>query len=222
MMAITAIIDYGSGNLRSAANAFERAARESGAHTEIAVTDDPAMVRAAGRIVLPGVGAFADCRRGLYAVDGMVEALADRVLGAGVPFLGICVGMQLMAAAGFEHVTAEGLGWIDGDVEIVRPEPEADGRPRKIPHMGWNQLQLEAAGAAHPVLAGIADGDHAYFVHSYAMALRDPRQLLATADYGGRVTAVVGRDNLIGTQFHPEKSQATGLRLIANFLGWKP
>ena len=221
-MGITAIIDYGSGNLRSAANAFERAARESGAHTGIAVTDDPALVRTADRVVLPGVGAFADCRRGLYAVDGMVDALTDRVLGDGAPFLGICVGMQLMAAAGYEHVTSEGLGWIDGDVEIVRPAPEADGRARKIPHMGWNQLRLDAAGAGHPVLAGIDNGDHAYFVHSYAMTLRDPAQRLATVDYGGPVTAVVGRDNLIGTQFHPEKSQATGLRLIANFLGWRP
>lgn len=221
-MGITAIIDYGSGNLRSAANAFERAVRESGAHTEIAVTDDPRLVREAERIVLPGVGAFADCRRGLYAVDGMVDALTARVLGDGVPFIGICVGMQLMAAAGYEHVTSQGLGWIDGDVEIVRPAPEDDGRARKIPHMGWNQLRLEGAGASHPVLAGISDGDHAYFVHSYAMTLRDRSQLLATVDYGGPVTAVVGRDNLVGTQFHPEKSQATGLRLIANFLGWRP
>lgn len=220
-MGITAIIDYGSGNLRSAANAFERAAREAGAHTEIAVTDDPRLVREADRVVLPGVGAFADCRRGLYAVDGMVEALTARVLGDGVPFIGICVGMQLMAAAGFEHVTSEGLGWIDGDVEIIRPAPEADGRARKIPHMGWNDLRLEAGGS-HPVLAGIANGDHAYFVHSYAMTLRDPAQRIASVDYGGPVTAVVGRDNLIGTQFHPEKSQVTGLRLIANFLGWKP
>ncbi|MEQ9332476.1 imidazole glycerol phosphate synthase subunit HisH, partial [Thalassobaculum sp.] len=148
-MGITAIIDYGSGNLRSAANAFERAARESGAPTGIEVTDDPTLVRTADRVVLPGVGAFADCRRGLYAVDGMVDALTARVLGDGVPFLGICVGMQLMAAAGYEHVTSEGLGWIDGDVEIVRPAPEADGRARKIPHMGWNQLKLDAAGAGH-------------------------------------------------------------------------
>lgn len=221
-MGITAIIDYGSGNLRSAANAFERAARESGAHTEIAVTDDPVLVRSADRVVLPGVGAFADCRRGLYAVDGMVEALADRVLGDGVPFIGICVGMQLLAVAGYEHVTSDGLGWIDGDVEIVRPAPEADGRPRKIPHMGWNDLRLDETGRAHPVLAGIADGDHGYFVHSYAMSLRDPVLRLAAVDYGGPVTAVVGRNNLIGTQFHPEKSQATGLRLIANFLGWRP
>jgi glutamine amidotransferase len=221
-MAITAIIDYGSGNLRSAANAFERAARESGAHTGIAVTDDPRLVRGADRIVLPGVGAFADCRRGLFAVEGMVEALTDRVLKDGVPFIGICVGMQLMARAGYEHVTSEGLGWIDGDVEIVRPAAEPDGRARKIPHMGWNELQMEPAGAAHPVLAGIANGDHAYFVHSYAMTLHDPAQRLATVDYGGPVTAVVGRNNLIGTQFHPEKSQATGLRLIANFLGWRP
>ncbi|HEY9567111.1 MAG TPA: imidazole glycerol phosphate synthase subunit HisH [Thalassobaculum sp.] len=221
-MAITAIIDYGSGNLRSAANAFDRAAREAGAHTEIAVTDDPRLVRRADRIVLPGVGAFAECRRGLHAVDGMVEALTERVIAAGVPFIGICVGMQLLAAAGHEHVSSVGLGWIDGDVEVVRPAPAPDGRALKVPHMGWNQLRMQPAGAAHPVLTGIADGDHAYFVHSYAMTLHDPRQLLATVDYGGAVTAVVGRDNLIGTQFHPEKSQATGLRLIANFLGWRP
>ena len=221
-MSTTAIIDYGSGNLRSAANAFERAARESGARTDIVVTADPHLVRSADRIVLPGVGAFAECRRGLYAVDGMVDALTARVLGDGAPFIGICVGMQLMAKAGYEHVTSDGLGWIDGDVEIVRPAPEADGRARKIPHMGWNQLQLEAAAIGHPALAGIADGDHAYFVHSYAMTLHDRAQRLATVDYGGPVTAVVARDNLIGTQLHPEKSQATGLRLIANFLGWKP
>ena len=221
-MGITAIIDYGSGNLRSAANAFERAARESGAVTTIAVTDDPRVVRGADRVVLPGVGAFADCRRGLFAVDGMVEAIRGRVLADGAPFLGICVGMQLMAGTGYEHVTSEGLGWIDGDVELVRPAPESDGRPRKIPHMGWNELRLEPTGTAHPVLAGLVDGDHAYFVHSYHMTLRSPEQRLATVDYGGPVTAVVGRDNLIGTQFHPEKSQATGLRLIANFLGWRP
>lgn len=221
-MGITAIIDYGSGNLRSAANAFERAAREAAADTRIVVTADPDQVHRADRIVLPGVGAFAECRRGLYAVDGMVEALTARVLDGGVPFIGICVGMQLMAKAGYEHVTSDGLGWIDGDVEIVRPAPETDGRTRKIPHMGWNDLKLDGAGTRHPVLAGIADGDHAYFVHSYAMVVHDRAHRLATVDYGGPLTAVVGRDNLIGTQFHPEKSQATGLRLITNFLGWKP
>ncbi|EDP62161.1 Glutamine amidotransferase [alpha proteobacterium BAL199] len=221
-MSTTAIIDYGSGNLRSAANAFERAARESETYTRVTVTDDPKVVHTADRIVLPGVGAFAECRRGLYAVDGMVEALTARVLGDGVPFIGICVGMQLMAKAGYEHVTSDGLGWVDGDVEIVQPAPEPDGRMRKIPHMGWNELRLETVGSRHPVLTGIADGDHAYFVHSYAMTMRDSSQRLASVDYGGSVTAVVARDNLIGTQFHPEKSQTTGLRLIANFLGWRP
>jgi glutamine amidotransferase len=221
-MGITAIIDYGSGNLRSAANAFERAAREASAGAAIVVTDNPDVVRRAERIVLPGVGAFAECRRGLFAVPGMVDALTDRVRGDGVPFLGICVGMQLMATAGHEHESVDGLGWIDGVVERVRPAPEADGRPRKIPHMGWNALRRAGAGVDHPVLDGIADGDHAYFVHSYALTPNDPAQRLATVDYGGLVTAMVGRDNLVGTQFHPEKSQATGLRLIANFLGWRP
>ena len=168
--------------------------------------------------MLPGVGAFADCKRGLTAVPGMIEALEAQVIQGGKPFLGICVGMQLMAAAGYEHVTSEGLGWIDGDVEIVRPAPEADGRARKIPHMGWNQLRLDAAGAGHPVLAGIDNGDHAYFVHSYAMTLRDPAQRLATVDYGGPVTAAVWAGAVYGCQFHPEKSQAVGLRILQNFV----
>lgn len=212
-----AIVDYGSGNLRSAAKAFERAAGDAGLEAEIKVTAEAADVRAADRIVLPGVGAFGDCRRGLDAVDGMVDALEQRVRGDGVPFLGICVGMQLMAERGLEHGTHHGLGWLEGDVVRLTPSDAA----LKIPHMGWNELAFDA-GSAHPVVAGIAPGDHAYFVHSYHFATADPADTLATTDYGGPVTAVVGRGNLVGTQFHPEKSQHTGLRLITNFLAWTP
>jgi glutamine amidotransferase len=219
-MQTVAIIDYGSGNLRSAAKAFERSAREVGVAATIAVTDDLAVIERADRIVLPGVGAFADCRAGVDAVAGLRDALERRVVADAAPFLGICVGMQLMVRAGFEHVTTEGFGWLDGEVRQIEPAPEPDGRARKVPHMGWNALSILAAD--HPVLAGLADGDHAYFVHSYAMRLSDRTTCLATADYGGEITAVVGRDNMVGTQFHPEKSQATGLRLIANFLGWTP
>jgi glutamine amidotransferase len=212
---ITAIIDYGSGNLRSAAKAFERAAREAGIATEIAVTSDAATVRAAERVVLPGVGAFADCRRGLAAVPGMEAALTEAVIGRGRPFLGICVGMQLMAERGREFETVAGLGWIKGEVAAIVPED-----PKlKIPHMGWNQLELRAR---HPLLDGIAAGDHAYFVHSYGIVCAERRDVLAVADYGGEIVAAIGRDNLVGTQFHPEKSQTTGLRLIANFLRWRP
>ncbi len=211
-----AIIDYGSGNLRSAAKAFERAVAEAGLPLEVALTDDPRKVSGASHLVLPGVGAFADCRRGLDAVPGMVEALERAVIDHGKPFLGICVGMQLMAAVGLEHGLHDGLGWIPG--EVARLEP-ADGE-LPIPHMGWNDLVLEAPG--HPLFAGLAEGCHAYFVHSYGFACADPAHRLATVDYGGPVTAVIGRDNLLGTQFHPEKSQATGLRLIANFLKWRP
>jgi len=210
-----AIVDYGSGNLRSAAKAFERAAREAGTHERVLVTASPDEVAAAGRIVLPGVGAFADCRAGLYGVPGMVEVLQREVIERGKPFLGICVGMQLMATRGVEYGVHAGLDWIAGDV--VRIEPGKDHL--KIPHMGWNEL-LELK--PHPVLEGIAPHDHAYFVHSFQLETARPETLLATTEYGGRVTAVVGRDNLAGTQFHPEKSQATGLRLIANFLRWKP
>jgi glutamine amidotransferase len=212
---ITAIIDYGSGNLRSAAKAFERAARESGSDDEIVVTADAATVRAAARIVLPGVGAFADCRRGLAAVPGMEEALAEAVLRRGRPFLGICVGMQLMAERGREFEPVDGLGWITGEVTAITPGDPA----LKVPHMGWNELAIVRP---HPLLDGIAAGAHAYFVHSYGLVCRERGDLLATADYGGEIAAAVGRDNLVGTQFHPEKSQATGLRLIANFLRWRP
>ena len=211
-----AIIDYGSGNLRSAAKAFERMVRETERQDQILVTSDADAVRAASHIVLPGVGAFADCRRGLYAVDGMVEALQETVIDQGRPFLGICVGMQLMASVGREHGDHQGLGWIKG--EIVPLEP--DDATLKVPHMGWNDLQVE--GTDHPVLAGIVTGEHAYFVHSYHLQAENQAEILATVDYGGPVTAMVGRDNLVGTQFHPEKSQQVGLRLIANFLNWAP
>ncbi len=211
----TAIIDYGSGNLRSAAKAFERAATETGITDPIVVTSRPEEVAAAERIVLPGVGAFADCRRGLAAVPGLETALGEAVIGRGRPFLGICVGMQLMAERGREFETVEGLGWLPG--EVVRIEP-ADPR-LKIPHMGWNEL---VPRTAHPVLAGLPAGTHAYFVHSYHLRPADAADRLAETDYGGPLAAVVGRDNLIGTQFHPEKSQMAGLRLIANFLGWRP
>jgi imidazole glycerol-phosphate synthase subunit HisH len=212
---ITAIIDYGSGNLRSAAKAFERAACEAGIITDVIVTSDAATVRAAERVVLPGVGAFADCRRGLAAVPGMEAALTATVIERGRPFLGICVGMQLMAERGREFETVPGLGWIKGEVAAIVP-----GDPGlKIPHMGWNQL---APRAQHPLLEGIAAGDHAYFVHSFAIRCAERRDVLAVADYGGEIVAAIGRDNLVGTQFHPEKSQTTGLRLIANFLRWRP
>ncbi|TVR99732.1 MAG: imidazole glycerol phosphate synthase subunit HisH [Rhodospirillales bacterium] len=211
-----AIIDYGSGNLRSAAKAFERAVDSDGLRLEVRVTGDPAAVAAASHIVLPGVGAFADCRQGLAALPGMDEALERAVIRDGRPFLGICVGMQLLATTGREHGDYPGLGWIGGDV--VRLTPADPGL--KIPHMGWNELEPMAED--HPVLAGITPGAHAYFVHSYGMVPADPGTILATCDYGGAVTAIVGRDNIIGTQFHPEKSQAVGLRLIADFLRWRP
>jgi glutamine amidotransferase len=212
------IIDYGSGNLHSAAKAFERAAAESGIAATISVTGDADAVRAADRIVLPGVGAFADCRRGLDAVPGMVEALEEMVRAKGRPFLGICVGMQLLASRGLEYQTTAGLGWIPGDVALVVPQGEA----LKIPHMGWNTLDLRQE---HALLDGIEtgpDGLHAYFVHSYALTAEQPDDVVAVTDHGGPVTAMVGRDNIAGTQFHPEKSQKLGLKLIANFLGWKP
>lgn len=212
---ITALIDYGSGNLRSAAKAIERAAREGDFATDVVVTSDPDLVRKADRVVLPGVGAFADCRRGLAAVVGMEAALEDCVIRRGRPFLGICVGMQLMASWGREFEDVAGLGWIPGEVVAIKPADPA----LKIPHMGWNELEPRYR---HPVLAGIAKGDHAYFVHSFELRCENHDHVLATTDYGGTLAAVVGRDNLLGTQFHPEKSQATGLRLIAKFLGWQP
>jgi glutamine amidotransferase len=213
-----AIVDYGSGNLHSAAKAFERAARETGHDQPIVVTRDPDAVRRADRVVLPGVGAFADCRHGLDAVPGMVDALEETVRRNGRPFLGICVGMQLMAERGREYVVTEGLGWIKGEVDKIAPSDPA----LKIPHMGWNTL---AARSKHALLDGIPlgpDGLHAYFVHSYQLRPQDNADLIAQAEYGGPVTAVVGRDSMVGTQFHPEKSQKLGLALIANFLKWKP
>ena len=214
-----AIVDYGSGNLRSAAKAFERAAREAGVDDRVLVTSSPRDVAEADRIVLPGVGAFADCRAGLYGVPGMVDALQREVIDRSKPFLGICVGMQLMATRGVEYGIHAGLDWIQGDVVRIEPGVNAAGGHLKIPHMGWNQLtDLKP----HPLLAGISAGDHAYFVHSFQLKAARPETVLALTDYGGPITAAVGRDNLAGTQFHPEKSQATGLLLIANFLRWKP
>lgn len=209
----TAIVDYGSGNLRSAAKAFERASREIGGG-DVVVTALPEEVAKADRIVLPGVGAFADCMSGLMRLDGMRETLQEVVIDRARPFLGICVGMQLMAQRGLEHGVHDGFGWIEGEVAALSPAP---GRP--VPHMGWNELIFRQP---HDVLAGLEDGRHAYFVHSYAFRAALPSHVLAETDYGGPVTAVIGRDNLVGTQFHPEKSQETGLRLIANFMAWRP
>lgn len=209
-----AIIDYGSGNLRSAAKAFERAGRDAGLVADVLVTSDPDAVRAAERIVLPGVGAFGDCRAGLDAIPGMVEALEEAVRREAKPFFGICVGMQLMAERGLEHGVHEGLGWLEGDVVKIEPSDPS----LKIPHMGWNELEIVNG---HPLLEDMP-ATHAYFVHSYAFAVSDPSVLVARVDYGGPVTAMVARDNMVGTQFHPEKSQALGLALIGNFLKWRP
>jgi glutamine amidotransferase len=262
MTATVAVIDYGSGNLRSAEKALARAARESGAACEVIVTAEPGIVSRAERIVLPGVGAFGDCMNGLASIDGMVAALDDAVLKRGRPFLGICVGMQLLATVGREHGDHEGLGWIPGEVvRIGTPLPDrsraacpldpqrgreiesnsaarARGGNRierslplplregvggrgslKIPHMGWNELRIVHA---HPLLEGMRDGDEVYFVHSYAFRTKDAAHTLAVTEYGGRVAAVIGRDNIAGTQFHPEKSQRVGLQLLARFLGWRP
>jgi glutamine amidotransferase len=213
-----AVVDYGSGNLHSAAKAFERAAQTAGLDRPIVVTRDPDVVAAAERVVLPGVGAFADCRRGLDAVDGMVLALDEAVRRKGRPFFGICVGMQLLAERGREYQVTEGLGWIPGEVDRITPNDPT----LKIPHIGWNTLSV---ARSHPVLGGLklgADGLHAYFVHSFQLRPAERADLVAEADYGGAVTAIVARDNIFGTQFHPEKSQKLGLALIANFLQWTP
>lgn len=215
MAGVVALIDYGSGNLRSAEKALARASAEHGTGHTISVTGDPDVVAAAERIVLPGVGAFADCMSGLSSVHGMIAALQDAVIGKGRPFLGICVGMQLMASVGREFGDTRGLDWIAG--EVVRLVPRDSSL--KIPHMGWNELKL---AKSHPVLKGVDQGAHAYFVHSFQLVVRNGADVLATTDYGGSVTAAVARDNLVGMQFHPEKSQAMGLRILANFLSWSP
>ena len=209
----TVIIDYGSGNLRSAEKSFQRASAEVGGGA-VTVSPDPEAVRLAERVVLPGVGAFADCHAGLHAVPGMAEALRGHVQ-AGKPFFGICVGMQLMASVGREFGETPGFGWVPGAVERITPGDPA----LKIPHMGWNALSL---AGAHPLFDGVGEGDHVYFVHSYHMRCETPAHRLATVDYGGAVTAAVGHGALFGTQFHPEKSQAVGLRIIGNFLRWEP
>jgi glutamine amidotransferase len=213
-----AIIDYGSGNLHSARKAFERAAREAGLSREVRVTARPEEVLGADHVVLPGVGAFADCRRGLDGVSGMVEALDEAVRQKGKPFLGICVGAQLMATRGLEHEVVACLNWIAGDVAPIKPRDSG----LKIPHMGWNTLDLRRS---HPLLEGVKTGPnglHAYFVHSFQLYADDAGDVVATADYGGPVTAIIARGNIAGTQFHPEKSQTLGLKLIANFLKWRP
>jgi imidazole glycerol-phosphate synthase subunit HisH len=212
------IIDYGSGNLRSVVKAFERAAQETTQRIEIVVTDKAEIIAKSESIVLPGVGAFADCKAGLESVEGLSEVLHERVFNDGVPFLGICVGMQLMASRGLEKTSTQGLGWIAGDVIGIKPH---DTR-LKIPHMGWNQITLNKP---HPVFDGILTGEHglhAYFVHSYHMTVDNPQDILATTHYDTPMTAVIAKDNMIGTQFHPEKSQKLGLQLIENFLRWKP
>lgn len=213
-----AIIDYGSGNLHSAAKAFERAARDSGLDTPVLVTSEPGTLRQAERIVLPGVGAFKDCHNGLMAVPGLWETLQDEVTAKAKPFLGICVGMQLMASRGLEHDVTEGFGWIPGDVKQITPRDPSF----KVPHMGWNTLEPRRP---HALLAGIPLGEnglHAYFVHSYHLDAREAAHVVATTEHGTAVTAIVGRDNLAGTQFHPEKSQSLGLTFLANFLRWRP
>ena len=251
---ICAIIDYGSGNLHSAVKSFERAATENDLDTKITLTNDPAVIKSADRIVLPGVGAYADCLDGLEAIPGLREALQETVIEKARPFFGICVGMQLMSTQGHEHGRTLGLNWIPGKVVPIQPEDPS----LKIPHMGWNTLSAVAGGqskaptkkesesgsdaetngglkdrvtvdgqcgASHPVLKDIdlgRSGLHAYFVHSYHFEVENPEHCLLTTDYGGSITAMVGRDNLIGTQFHPEKSQILGLKLISNFLKWQP
>jgi len=215
MSRLVALIDYGSGNLRSAEKALSRAAAWRGSGHEIVVTADPEVARTAERIVLPGVGAYADCMRGLKALPGMVSALGDAVLARGAPFLGICVGMQLLAEVGREFGDHRGLGWIRGDVVRMTPSDPT----LKIPHMGWNELSFEKA---HPLFDGLRDGAHAYFVHSYVFRPADPAAVLAISEYGGAFAAAIGQGNIAGTQFHPEKSQAAGLHILGNFLGWTP
>ncbi|HEY4135986.1 MAG TPA: imidazole glycerol phosphate synthase subunit HisH [Alphaproteobacteria bacterium] len=209
------IVDYGSGNLRSAAKAFARAADDAGLGETVAVSADAKALAQADRIVLPGVGAFGDCKRGLEALPGMIDALNEQVLVKKKPFFGICVGMQLMAEVGLEHGEHKGLGWIKGTVEAIAPADPA----LKVPHMGWNELRMTRP---HPLFAGLEANRDAYFVHSYHLKPTDAADVLATVDYGGPIVAAVGRENIVGTQFHPEKSQANGLAIIANFLRWRP
>lgn len=210
-----AVIDYGSGNLRSAAKALETAAADASSPEKVVITSDPDQVVNADRVVLPGVGSFADCLVGLDALPGMRDALDSCVVAGGRPFLGICVGMQLMADHGHEHGTHRGLGWIPGEVRGLEPSDAG----LKIPHMGWNAVTVEHD---HPIFDGLMDGVHCYFVHSYQFQVAEPELRLASADYGGPLTAAVGRENVVGTQFHPEKSQQVGLRVLRNFVGWRP
>lgn len=217
-MSTVALIDYGSGNLRSAEKALARAAQEAATGHDIVVTADPADVANAERIVLPGVGAFADCMRGVSNIPGMVAALEDKVLKQRTPFLGICVGMQLLADVGREHGDHKGLGWIEGEVIRIAPSQPKSAEPLKIPHMGWNALSPRAR---HPMLDAMTPGADVYFVHSYCIVPKNRAHVLATTDYGGEIAAIVGRDNIIGTQFHPEKSQAVGLAFLERFLQWR-
>jgi glutamine amidotransferase len=210
------VVDYGSGNLRSVAKACERAIAEAGLSLPVVVSSKAEVVSRAERIVLPGVGAFADCKNGLTALPGMIEALTKAALIDKKPFLGICVGMQLLAERGLEHGEHQGLGWIKGEVRRLEPSDPT----LKIPHMGWNELVF--APEAHPLLKGLSSGAHAYFVHSYHFLCSEPKERLAHVLYGQEVAALIGRENIVGTQFHPEKSQANGLKLLGNFLKWKP
>ena len=214
-MSHVVLIDYGSGNLRSAEKALVEAARRSGSDARIHTTGDPDAVAAADRIVLPGVGAFAACMNAVAARPGLVEAMTEAVRSRGAPFLGVCVGMQLLASRGLEFGETAGLGWMDGEVRRIEPSSSSF----KVPHMGWNML---SEVAAHPLFEGLKEGAHVYFTHSFAFTPADPADVAAKADHGGRFTAAVARDNVAGVQFHPEKSQATGLRLLANFLEWRP
>ena len=211
---LTALVDYNSGNLHSAEKAFQRMAQETAAG-RVVVTSDPEVVASADRIVLPGDGAFPACKRQLFEYSGLYEAIENAVINQGRPFFGICVGMQMMATTGHEYEPVAGFDWISGDIVVIEPTDKS----LKVPHMGWNDLVIDTP---HPVLNGLSTGNHMYFVHSYHFKAADPAHRLAHVDYGGDITAIVGRDNMIGTQFHPEKSQSLGLRLISNFLQWKP
>lgn len=214
---LTVLVDYDSGNLHSAEKAFQRMAVEVGAG-EVLVSSNPEDVARADRIVLPGDGAFPACRRALGSYGGLFEAIEDGVTRRAVPFLGICVGMQMMATWGREYSDTQGFDWIGGEVVHIAPADKA----LKVPHMGWNDLVIDPQGVSHPVLAGLQTGDHAYFVHSYHFRVDNPAERLAHVDYAGDITAIIGRDNMVGMQFHPEKSQANGLRMIGNFLRWAP